>query len=92
MSAEPWFRSKPITASWFHAKRFGYGAGLPLNWKGWVFLIAFMVLLVIGNFVVEKYVPAGVRTLVRIVASVLLVVPMLWIVKSKTEGGWRWRD
>ena len=32
---------------WFRAKRFGYGAGLPFKWQGWV-VLGFYVLAMTG--------------------------------------------
>jgi hypothetical protein len=31
---------------WFRAKRFGYGAGLPFKWQGWVLLLSHMALII----------------------------------------------
>jgi uncharacterized membrane protein len=32
----------PPKRYWFHAKRYGYGWGLPATWEGWVVLVAFL--------------------------------------------------
>ncbi len=34
---------------WFPAKRYGWGWGIPTTWQGWLVLLAFIVLLVIGS-------------------------------------------
>ena len=39
----------PESEYWFRAKKYGWGWGLPLKWQGWAVLIAFFVLLVVGN-------------------------------------------
>ena len=31
---------------WFRAKRYGYGAGLPFKWQGWVLMLAHMALVI----------------------------------------------
>jgi hypothetical protein len=31
---------------WFRAKRYGYGAGLPIKWQGWVLMLAHIALIV----------------------------------------------
>ena len=31
---------------WFRAKRYGYGAGLPFKWQGWVLLLLHMALVI----------------------------------------------
>jgi hypothetical protein len=81
MSDEPWFR----------AKRFGYGAGLPLNWKGWAHLAVFVVVITVGNIAIQKYLPVGGRAPAMAIGAVVFVLPMLWLAARKTEGGWRWR-
>ena len=34
---------------WFAAKRYGYGAGLPIAWQGWLVLSAYIAA-IIGAF------------------------------------------
>jgi hypothetical protein len=29
---------------WFHAKRYGYGWGLPATWQGWIVLVGYLVI------------------------------------------------
>ena len=36
---------------WFPAKRYGWGWGMPNAWQGWVVLIAFGILLVLGAII-----------------------------------------
>jgi hypothetical protein len=31
---------------WFRAKHFGYGAGLPFKWQGWVTLAVYLLAMV----------------------------------------------
>ena len=38
---------------WFRAKRYGWGWGLPATWQGWVALVAFMVLLIGGAWIIR---------------------------------------
>ena len=76
---------------WFAAKRYGFGAGLPIAWQGWLALAVYM-LIVIGAaaglpFVLPAAVSAMAITAVAAVASVVLLV----ICMRKTRGGWRWR-
>jgi hypothetical protein len=71
---------------WFRAKRFGYGAGLPFKWQGWVLLLSHMaVLLGISLFLAER--PLVLLPLVLVVA----LGPMP-IYAARTEGGWKWRN
>ncbi|UVO55551.1 hypothetical protein [Sphingomonas sp. SUN039] len=71
---------------WFAAKSFGYGAGLPIAWQGWLLLTAHCALL-IGAAIVTQGRLDGKDWLVMIVVG---VVP-LPIYAARTEGGWRWR-
>ena len=82
MTGEPWFR----------AKRFGYGAGWPLNWKGWLHLFAFVAVVVTGGLLVQNDLPSDERLTAIAIGVVVFVVPMLWLAAVKTEGGWRWRS
>jgi hypothetical protein len=82
MRGEPWFRPK----------RFGYGAGLPLNWKGWAHLIVFVAVIAIGNVLIQRDLPPSERLTAILIGVVVFVVPMLWLAAAKTEGGWRWRS
>ena len=70
---------------WFAAKRFGYGAGRPISWQGWLVTIVFIAV-VIG---------AAIRFADRPLVLAAILVPaviLLWIVTAKTtRGGWRWR-
>jgi hypothetical protein len=70
---------------WFAAKRFGYGAGIPISWQGWLVTALFMAIAI------------GAATLLsdqpKALAAILVpAVILLWIVTAKTtRGGWRWR-
>jgi len=35
---------------WFPAKHYGWGWGFPITWQGWLVLIAYILLVVIGVF------------------------------------------
>ena len=71
---------------WFRAKRFGYGAGLPFKWQGWVLLLSHMAL-IIGIAVLLADRPMLMLPLVLFVAF----APMP-IYAARTEGGWKWRN
>ena len=36
-------------AYWFPAKRYGWGWGMPSVWQGWVVLLVFMLLMLLGT-------------------------------------------
>lgn len=71
---------------WWAAKRYGYGANLPIAWQGWAVMLAFLALLAGAGFLfLPGQVPAFIA--VALVATALFVI----IVKRRTRGGWRWR-
>ncbi len=84
----PW--GKP----WFHPKAFGYGAGLPCSWEGWVLLAGFLAALVGWAAFATHHVPssndaAGVAWLLG--GIVPLTIALLFVARGRTSGGWRWR-
>ena len=71
---------------WFEQKRFGYGAGLPIRWQGWVLMLGFAAMTIAVGVVLTPRHPALFAGLVA-----LAVVPLLLIAARHTRGGWRWR-
>ena len=70
--------------AWFAPKRYGYGAGLPIAWQGWVTLAVF-VLMVVGPVILNT----DFKTTAMIVFPGAIAFTIL--VATKTRGGWRWR-
>jgi hypothetical protein len=70
---------------WFAAKRYGYGAGLPIAWQGWAVLTLFMIV-VAGAGLLLNDKPLLAATIVFPSIAGLLVVTA-----KTTRGGWRWR-
>lgn len=70
---------------WFAAKRYGYGAGLPISWQGWAVTIGFFVLVGLASLLIRHSLAA------YSVAIFLLVAALIWISARTTRGGWRWR-
>ncbi len=70
---------------WFAPKRFGYGAGKPISWQGWVVSILF-VAMAVGSGMLFAHKPL-------VGASIFVPATILfWIVTARTtKGGWRWR-
>jgi hypothetical protein len=71
---------------WFRAKRFGYGAGLPFKWQGWVLLIAHVGVMVGLAFALQD------RTLVMLPLVLIAAFAPMPIYAARTEGGWKWRS
>lgn len=70
--------SKP----WFRAKRFGYGAGLPVAWQGWAALLIFAVAVLVAATLTG---PA------RVAGIVIAVACLVTVTAFRTDGGWHWR-
>ena len=79
---------------WFRPKRFGYGAGLPLNWKGWLLTGAYvglMLMLSLGaRAVIPRYLPDANPRIVLMLAVAAITIPFALVVRAKTQGGWSW--
>jgi hypothetical protein len=73
---------------WFEQKRYGYGAGPPKTWQGWVLILLYLGIIAAGVWV-SVSVP---RTAHWMMLGIFIVtVPFLLICRAKTRGGWRWR-
>ena len=70
---------------WFAAKRFGYGAGLPIAWQGWALLIGFFGGVLGAGLLASR----SVLAYFSIVAA--LTALLLFVCAKTTRGGWRWR-
>ena len=70
---------------WFAAKRYGYGAGLPISWQGWAISVAFTAIVCAIAF------RFGDRPLVIVALIVPLSLLLVLIAARTTRGGWRWR-
>jgi len=80
-----------MTQYWFRPKKHGYGAGLPIHWKGWVALGLYAGAIVAMPWVYVTYLGIPDEFLYRLIGVVVLSVPFVYIAWKKTEGGWRWR-
>jgi len=71
---------------WFQPKRFGYGAGLPTTWQGWVLILGFLALITLAALLL---VPAhtGLFVAIAVIGALALNV----IAAQHTRGGWKWR-
>jgi hypothetical protein len=72
---------------WFRAKRYGWGWGLPLVWQGWVVLLGFVVLLIVGSALILPAKHVALHLAYVIVSSAALI----GICYAKGEPPkWRW--
>lgn len=79
--------------TWFAARRYGYGAGRPVSWQGWVTVGTFLFVTLgstLGMVVLRPERPL-VALLVVNGINLVAVGLFLWICKTRTAGGWRWR-
>lgn len=70
---------------WFAPKRFGYGAGLPIAWQGWVVVGLYLAVILSASLLIRHH---GGLYGVIIIAMTIAILP---ITAAKTRGGWRWR-
>ena len=74
---------------WFHAKRYGWGWGLPRRWQGWAVLLTFFVLLSATPFVFPPTTHmASYLAAVGCLCAVLIAV--CW--RTGEPPRWRWGD
>jgi hypothetical protein len=71
---------------WFHAKRYGWGWGLPASWQGWVALGAYGVV-VLGPLLLGDD-----RGVALSIGALIVATPVfLWVCYRKGEPTkWRW--
>ncbi|WP_159977535.1 MULTISPECIES: hypothetical protein [unclassified Novosphingobium] len=75
--------------AWFAPKRYGYGAGLPIAWQGWLVIASYVAALA-GIGMLDHMGNAGGRA--AAFALFLLVTGLFAVVAAKrTRGGWKWR-
>jgi hypothetical protein len=72
---------------WFPAKRYGWGWGLPRTWQGWVVIVSFALLIILGkDLFPPKY--DLVAFIIYVLALILGLTTICWY---KGEPlGWRW--
>lgn len=70
---------------WFAPKRYGYGAGFPVAWQGWVLFAGYGLALLVAILIAERNQLACLAIIVSATAVLLLIAA------RKTRGGWRWR-
>jgi hypothetical protein len=71
---------------WFRAKRFGYGAGLPFRWQGWVLLLSHMALIIGAAWLLQE------KPMILLPVTLLIALATMPIYAARTEGGWKWRS
>ena len=72
--------------AWFAPKRYGYGAGLPIAWQGWLVAAAYSLTVVGCAYFIAPLSPVAFAAIVLMATAALLIV-----CAQKTRGGWHWR-
>ena len=76
---------------WFAPKRYGYGAGLPISWEGWLVLAVYLLIVCGAAFGLPLIMPIAESVAAITVIAIVATLVLLVICIRKTRGGWRWR-
>ena len=76
---------------WFAPKRYGYGAGLPISWEGWLVLAVYLLIVCGAAFALPLITPIAESVAAIAVITIVATIVLLIICVRKTRGGWRWR-
>jgi len=71
---------------WFHPKRYGFGAGLPCAWQGWLVLVGFLTAISLAATLLAERNPIAFFAIVT-----PLTLMFILIVLRTTKGGAQWR-
>jgi hypothetical protein len=73
---------------WFHAKRYGWGWGMPATWEGWAVLIAWLAAITaVGIFVAPRSILWFYVSVIGLVAALVVIC---W--RTGEPPRWRWGD
>ena len=70
---------------WFAAKRYGYGAGLPISWQGWAVTLGYLAI-VLGGVGLLRDTPLALAGVIAPATAAFVL-----ITARTTRGGWHWR-
>jgi hypothetical protein len=74
---------------WFRTKRYGFGAGAPCSWEGWIATLAFIVAMTLIA-AMENLDEGHARLWVGLhLVTIAGFVVLVWR-KSDLPWGWRW--
>lgn len=71
---------------WFSAKRYGYGAALPISWQGWLVTALYFAVAIGSAFLFAR------RPVILLSIVFPATVIYLLIAARTTKGGMRWRQ
>ena len=71
---------------WFQVKRYGFGAGLPCSWEGWLTTAAFLgAIIAVGVLTGQEH--SGLRLAATLIAAAVFCV----VARLKSDAPWKWR-
>jgi hypothetical protein len=70
---------------WFRAKRFGWGAGVPVAWQGWAVIALYLAIVCGATVLLKDHRVAKWATIVPATMMFMLICA------RTTRDGWRWR-
>ncbi|MYL98691.1 hypothetical protein GR702_13045 [Novosphingobium sp. FGD1] len=75
--------------AWFAPRRYGYGAGLPIAWQGWMLIASYLAALA-GIGMLDRTGHGAART-TAFVLFVIVTTVFVTVAARRTRGGWKWR-
>ncbi|WP_054531518.1 hypothetical protein [Erythrobacter sp. SG61-1L] len=75
---------------WFAPKKYGYGAGMPIAWQGWVVLAAYLLVVFGAALAMPVHDPNGILATSGVILFATAI--LLFIARKRTRGGWKWRS
>jgi hypothetical protein len=75
---------------WFRTKEFGYGAGMPCSWEGWVALAVFAALAIAPSLLPADLTSAHPRLEIAFRVGLIIGFVVLAWLKSDKPWFWRW--
>ncbi len=83
-------KGKDLKEVWFPTKKYGFGWGLPVKWQGWVVLLVYIFLIIIGSIMLLTFHNGMIYFLVYVLILTLLLIYICW--KKGERPRWRWGD
>lgn len=71
---------------WFAPRRFGYGAGRPIAWQGWLLVGVYSLALIAAGAALAPRHP-----LLFVALAIVTTIPLAVVSVQHTRGGWKWR-
>jgi hypothetical protein len=73
---------------WFPAKKYGFGWGAPITWQGWVVLLVYLLLIIVGSKMIVSSPTGMMWFLPYVIPLTVLFIFICW--KKGEKAAWRW--